>query len=47
MIISSIGTGLVQFGVTANWTGFATGAVIIAAVTMDSFLRRRRLAAPG
>lgn len=47
MIISAIGTGLVQFGVTANWTGFATGAVIIAAVTMDSFLRRRRLAAPG
>jgi ribose transport system permease protein len=44
MIISTISTGLVQFGVTADWTGFATGAIIIAAVTLDSFLRRRRLA---
>jgi ribose transport system permease protein len=44
MIISSISTGLVQFGVTADWAIFATGVIIIGAVTMDSFLRRRRLA---
>ena len=44
MIISTISTGLVQIGVTADWTGFATGAIIIAAVTLDAFLRRRRLA---
>jgi ribose transport system permease protein len=47
MIISAISTGLVQFGVTADWTGFATGAIIIAAVTLDSFLRRRRMAIRG
>jgi ribose transport system permease protein len=44
LIISSISTGLVQFGVTPDWSGFATGAIIIGAVTMDAFLRRRRLA---
>jgi ribose transport system permease protein len=43
LIISSISTGLVQFGVTPDWSGFATGAIIIGAVTMDAFLRRRRL----
>ena len=45
LVISSISTGLVQFGVTADWTGFATGAIIIGAVALDSFLRRRRVAA--
>lgn len=44
LVISSISTGLVQFGVTADWTGFATGAIIIGAVALDSFLRRRRVA---
>jgi ribose transport system permease protein len=44
LIISAISTGLVQFGVTPDWSGFATGAIIIGAVTMDAFLRRRRLA---
>ena len=44
LIISSISTGLVQFGVTPDWSGFATGAIIIGAVTMDAFIRRRRLA---
>ena len=44
LIISSISTGLVQFGVTPDWSGFATGAIIIGAVTLDAFLRRRRLA---
>ena len=43
LIISAISTGLVQFGVTPDWSGFATGAIIIGAVTMDAFLRRRRL----
>jgi ribose transport system permease protein len=44
LIISAISTGLVQFGVTPDWSGFATGAIIIGAVTMDAFIRRRRLA---
>jgi ribose transport system permease protein len=44
LIISSISTGLVQFGVTPDWSGFATGAIIIGAVTLDAFLRRKRLA---
>jgi len=43
LIISSISTGLVQFGVTPDWSGFATGAIIISAVTMDAVLRRKRL----
>ena len=43
MTISAISTGLTQFGVTADWSVFATGAIIIGAVTMDAFLRRRRL----
>jgi ribose transport system permease protein len=44
LIISAISTGLVQFGVSPDWGGFATGAIIIGAVTMDAFIRRRRLA---
>jgi ribose transport system permease protein len=43
LIISAISTGLVQCGVTPDWSGFATGAIIIGAVTMDAFIRRRRL----
>jgi ribose transport system permease protein len=42
VIISVIRSGLVQFGVTANWSTVATGAVIIGAVALDTLVRRRR-----
>lgn len=41
-VIATITSGLVQFGVTANWTSFVTGAVIIGAVALDAVIRRRR-----
>lgn len=41
-VIATITSGLVQFGVTANWTSFVTGAVIIGAVALDALIRRRR-----
>ena len=42
LIISTISTGLVQFGISADWGDFATGVVIIAAVALDTWLKRRR-----
>lgn len=42
LIISTISTGLVQFGISADWGDFATGAVIVAAVALDTWLKRRR-----
>lgn len=42
LIIAVIRNGLVLLGVTIYWTGFATGAVIIAAVALDYFIKRRR-----
>ena len=45
LIISTITTGLIQFGVTQDWALFATGAAVIAAVALDAFLKRRRLRA--
>lgn len=42
LMIAVIRSGLIQFGVTANWSTFATGAVIIAAVALDALIRRRR-----
>lgn len=42
LMISVITSGLVQFGVTANWSQFVTGAVLIAAVALDALIRRRR-----
>lgn len=44
LMISVIRTGLVQFGVTANWSILVTGLVIIAAVALDALVRRRRAA---
>ena len=41
MIIQVIQSGLVFFGVGAQWSTFATGAVIVAAVAFDNILRRR------
>ncbi len=42
LIISTISTGLVQFGISADWGDFATGGVIVAAVALDTWLKRRR-----
>jgi ribose transport system permease protein len=41
IVLGVISSGLLQFGITANWTTFATGTVIIAAVALDYFVRRR------
>jgi ribose transport system permease protein len=41
LIISVIGAGLTQFGVSAAWGTFVTGSVIVTAVAFDAFLRRR------
>jgi ribose transport system permease protein len=42
LLIAVIQAGLIQFGVNANWSVFGTGAVIVAAVTLDSVIRRQR-----
>lgn len=43
LIISVIQGALVQLSVDPNWSGFVTGAVIIAAVALDAFVRRHRV----
>ncbi len=40
LTIGVIQSGLIQFGVEANWSIFATGALIIAAVWLDTTIRR-------
>jgi ribose transport system permease protein len=42
LLIAVIQAGLIQFGVNANWSVFGTGAVIVAAVTLDAVIRRQR-----
>ena len=42
LMIAVISSGLIQFGVPANWSVFATGVVIIVAVGLDSLVRRRK-----
>jgi len=42
VILGTVASGLVYFGVPINWNLFATGVVILLAVAMDSLLRRRR-----
>lgn len=42
LIIAVIQSGLIQFGVGGNWSIFATGAVIIAAVAVDAVVKRQR-----
>ncbi|MER3388448.1 MAG: ABC transporter permease [Microcella sp.] len=41
LTIGAIRSGLVQFGITSEWTQFATGVVIIGAVALDTFIRIR------
>jgi ribose transport system permease protein len=42
LIISVISGALTEFGVSINWADFVTGAVIIAAVSLDASVKRRR-----
>jgi ribose transport system permease protein len=42
ILLSVVSSGLVFFNVPLNWSQFATGAVILAAVSLDSLVRRRR-----
>jgi ribose transport system permease protein len=42
LILATVASALVFFSVPINWTTFATGAVILAAVAADSALRRLR-----
>jgi ribose transport system permease protein len=42
LVIAVISSGIVQFGVSANWSMLVTGALIIAAVGLDSAVRGRQ-----
>ncbi len=42
LLIAVISSGIVQFGITANWSVFVTGVLIITAVALDAAIRRRR-----
>jgi ribose transport system permease protein len=42
ILLSVVSSGLVFFNVPLNWSQFATGAVILVAVSLDSLVRRRR-----
>ncbi len=41
VLFSSVTSGLVYFNIPANWSLFATGAVILIAVALDSLIRNR------
>ena len=48
ILLSAVSVGLVYFNIPAAWSQFATGAVILAAVSLDGLVRsRRRSAANG
>lgn len=42
ILLNVVAAGLSYFNIPANWSAFATGLVIIVAVGLDSFVRRRR-----
>ncbi len=42
VLLTVVANGLVFFNVPVNWSSFATGAVILLAVALDSLVRRRR-----
>ncbi|WP_271222848.1 ABC transporter permease [Streptosporangium carneum] len=42
ILLAVVGSGLQYFNIPVNWSSFATGAVILLAVSLDSLLRRRR-----
>jgi ribose transport system permease protein len=41
-VISVISSGITQFGVSANYSVFVTGSMILLAVGVDAFIRRRQ-----
>lgn len=41
ILLTEVSSGLVYFNVPQNWSAFATGAVILGAVALDSVVRRR------
>lgn len=47
VLLGVVNSGLAYFDVPINWSAFATGAVILVAVSIDSVLRRRRAADQG
>jgi ribose transport system permease protein len=42
ILLSAVNSGLAYFDVPVNWSNFATGAVILTAVALDSLIRGRR-----
>src|SRR4051812_1371306 len=42
ILLSAVNSGLAYFNVPVNWSNFATGAVILSAVALDSLIRGRR-----
>lgn len=42
ILLSAVNSGLAYFDVPVNWSNFATGAVILSAVALDSLIRGRR-----
>jgi ribose transport system permease protein len=42
ILLSAVNSGLAYFNVPINWSSFATGAVILTAVALDSLIRGRR-----
>jgi ribose transport system permease protein len=42
ILLSAVSSGLAYFDVPVNWSSFATGAVILTAVALDSLIRGRR-----
>ena len=46
ILLSAVTSGLVYFNIPANWSQFATGAVILTAVSFDSLIRNRGKPAP-
>lgn len=42
ILLSAVSSGLAYFNVPVNWSSFATGAVILTAVALDSLIRGRR-----
>jgi ribose transport system permease protein len=43
LIIATISSGIIFFGIEATWSTFVTGAVIVIAVALDQLVRRQRL----
>jgi ribose transport system permease protein len=42
MLLTAVSVGLVYFQIPATWAQFATGAVILGAVSIDGFVQRQR-----